>query len=111
MVAATKPKTMQKAVQISGALTDEAVRNESIKKVKKRGNMGEPSKHKNGRDNNKKTRTGNAFATTAKPVGRENTSAWPKCTTCNSYHAPKGPCRTCFNCKRPGHFAKDFRVV
>nr|GEV46904.1 hypothetical protein [Tanacetum cinerariifolium] len=32
MVAATKPKTIQKVVQISGALTDEAVRNESIKK-------------------------------------------------------------------------------
>ncbi|GJW40589.1 reverse transcriptase domain-containing protein [Tanacetum coccineum] len=32
MVAATEPKTMQKAVQISGALTDEAVRNGSIKK-------------------------------------------------------------------------------
>ncbi|GJR76920.1 putative reverse transcriptase domain-containing protein [Tanacetum coccineum] len=37
MVAATEPKTMQKAVQISGALTDEAVRNGSIKKVEKRG--------------------------------------------------------------------------
>ncbi|GJX71417.1 putative reverse transcriptase domain-containing protein [Tanacetum coccineum] len=35
---------MQKAVHISGALTDEAVRNGSIKKVKKRGNVGEPSK-------------------------------------------------------------------
>nr|GEZ58021.1 hypothetical protein [Tanacetum cinerariifolium] len=32
MVAATKPKTMQKAVQIFGALTDETVRNGSIKK-------------------------------------------------------------------------------
>ncbi|GKG06550.1 hypothetical protein Tco_0329519, partial [Tanacetum coccineum] len=32
MVAATKPKTIQKAVQISGVQTDEAVRNESIKK-------------------------------------------------------------------------------
>ncbi|GJW41928.1 reverse transcriptase domain-containing protein [Tanacetum coccineum] len=32
MVAATEPKTMQKAVQISGALTDEAVRNGSIRK-------------------------------------------------------------------------------
>ncbi|GKD08032.1 putative reverse transcriptase domain-containing protein [Tanacetum coccineum] len=111
MVAATEPKTMQKAVQISGALTDEAVRNGSIKKVEKRGNVGEPSKDKNGRDDNKRTRTGNAFATTANPVGRENTGAWPKCTTCNSYHAPGGPCRTCFNCNRPGHFAKDCRVV
>ncbi|GKF64257.1 reverse transcriptase domain-containing protein [Tanacetum coccineum] len=92
MVAATEPKAMQKAVQISGALTDEAVRNGSIKKVEKRGNVREPSKDKNGRDDNKRTRTGNAFATTANHVGRENTGAWPKCTTCNSYHAPKGPC-------------------
>ncbi|GKA65184.1 reverse transcriptase domain-containing protein, partial [Tanacetum coccineum] len=37
MVVATEPKTMQKAVQISGALTDEAIRNGSIKKVEKRG--------------------------------------------------------------------------
>ncbi|GJU51808.1 putative reverse transcriptase domain-containing protein [Tanacetum coccineum] len=96
---------------ISGALIDEAVRNGSIKKVKKRGNVGEPSKDKNGRDDNKMTRTGNAFATTANPVGRENTGAWPKCTTCNSYHAPRGPCRTCFNCNRPGHLARDCRVV
>ncbi|GJX64910.1 putative reverse transcriptase domain-containing protein [Tanacetum coccineum] len=96
---------------ISGALTDEAVRNGSIKKVKKGGNVGEPSKDKNGRDDNKRARTGNAFATTANPVGRENTGAWPKCTTCNSYHALGGPCRTCFNCNRPGHLARDCRVV
>ncbi|GJX86328.1 putative reverse transcriptase domain-containing protein [Tanacetum coccineum] len=58
---------------ISGALTDEAVRNGSIKKVEKRGNVGEPNKEKNGRDDNKRTRTGNTFATTVNPVGRENT--------------------------------------
>ncbi|GJU29221.1 putative reverse transcriptase domain-containing protein [Tanacetum coccineum] len=90
---------------------DEAVRNGSIKKVEKRGNMGEPSKDKNGRDDNKRTRTGNAFATTSNPVGRENMGAWPKCTTCNSYYAPRGPCRTCFNCNRPGHLARDCRVM
>ncbi|GKB15724.1 reverse transcriptase domain-containing protein [Tanacetum coccineum] len=73
MVAAMEPKTIHKVVQISSALTDEAVRNGSIKKVEKRGNVGEPSKDKNGRDDNKRTRTGNAFATTANPVGRENT--------------------------------------
>ncbi|GKF19723.1 hypothetical protein Tco_0068361, partial [Tanacetum coccineum] len=53
MVAATKPKTMQKVVLIYGALTDEAVRNRSIKKVEKRGNVGETSKDKNSRDDNK----------------------------------------------------------
>ncbi|GKF48018.1 reverse transcriptase domain-containing protein, partial [Tanacetum coccineum] len=111
MVAATEPKTMQKAVQISGALTDEAVRNGSIKKVKKRGNVREPSKDKNGRDDNKRTRTGNAFATTVNPVGRENTGAYPKCTTSKFYYAPGGPCGSCFNCNCPSHFTKDCRVV
>ncbi|GKF53755.1 putative reverse transcriptase domain-containing protein [Tanacetum coccineum] len=111
MVAAMKPKTIQKAMQISGALTDEAVRNGSIKKVEKRGNVGEPSKDKNGRDDNKKTRTGNAFATTVNPVGRVNASTWPKCTTCNSYHALRGPCHICFNCNCSGHLTRDCRGV
>nr|GEW18312.1 hypothetical protein [Tanacetum cinerariifolium] len=106
MVAATEPKTIQKVVQISDALTDEAVRNGSIKKVEKRGNVGEPSKDKNSRDDNKRTRTKNVFASTANPSG-----AWPKCTTCNSYHAPGGPCRSYFNFNRPGHLAKDCRGV
>ncbi|GJT18146.1 putative reverse transcriptase domain-containing protein [Tanacetum coccineum] len=111
MVAATEPKTMQKAVQIFGTLTDEAIRNGTIKKVEKRGNIGEPSKDRNGRDDNKRTRTVNAFATTVNPVGRENTGTWPKCTTCNSYHALGRPCYTCYNCNHPGHLAKDCRSV
>nr|GEU98318.1 hypothetical protein [Tanacetum cinerariifolium] len=68
-------------------------------------------REKNGRDDNKRIRNGNAFASAANPVGRENMSAWPKCTTCNSYHAPEGPYRTCFNCNRPCHLAKDCRDV
>ncbi|GJY68983.1 putative reverse transcriptase domain-containing protein [Tanacetum coccineum] len=110
MVAVTEPKTMQKGVQI-GALTDEAVRNGSIKKVEKRGNVGEPSKDKNGRDDNKRNKTRNAFATTTNPLGRENAGAWPKCTTCNSYHAPGGPCRTSFNYNRLGHLKRDCRFM
>ncbi|GJY97170.1 putative reverse transcriptase domain-containing protein [Tanacetum coccineum] len=109
MVAVTEPKTIQKAVQISGALTDEAVRNGSIKKVEKRENVEEPSKDRSGRDDHKRIRTGNAFATTVNPVERDNMGTWPKCTTCNSYHAPGGPCRACFNCKHPGHLARDCR--
>nr|GEX30504.1 putative reverse transcriptase domain-containing protein [Tanacetum cinerariifolium] len=86
-------------------------RNGSIKKVEKKGNVGELRKDKNGRDDNKRTRTGNAFATTTNPIGRKNAGAWPKCATCNSYHAPGGPCHICFNYNHPGHLPKDCRGV
>ncbi|GJS96452.1 putative reverse transcriptase domain-containing protein, partial [Tanacetum coccineum] len=112
IVVATKPPTIQKAMQIAGTLTDKALRNGSIKKnPEKRGNGGEPNKDRNGRDNNKRTRNGNAFATTVNPFMREYTGTAPKCTACNYHHPHETPCRTCFNCNRPGHFAKDCRVV
>ncbi|GJY84112.1 putative reverse transcriptase domain-containing protein, partial [Tanacetum coccineum] len=112
MVAATKPNTIQKAVQIARTLTDESLRNGTIKKnPEKRGNRGEPSKDRNGRDDNKRTRTGTAFATTANPVRGGYTGTAPKCTTCSYHHSPETPCRACFNYNRPGHFVKDCRVV
>ncbi|GJZ88349.1 putative reverse transcriptase domain-containing protein [Tanacetum coccineum] len=61
----------------NASLTDEAVRNGSINKVKKRGNVGEPSKDKNDRDDNKKTRSGNAFATTVNLVFLDDLSGLP----------------------------------
>nr|GEX69111.1 reverse transcriptase domain-containing protein [Tanacetum cinerariifolium] len=48
MVAATEPKTIQKAVQIASILIDEAIMNGSIKKnPEKRENEGEPRKDRN----------------------------------------------------------------
>ncbi|GJS89868.1 putative reverse transcriptase domain-containing protein [Tanacetum coccineum] len=64
---------------IASTLTDEALRNGSIKKnLEKRGNGGEPSKDRNRRDDNKRTRTGNSFAITANHVRREYTGTVPK---------------------------------
>nr|GEX20868.1 ribonuclease H-like domain-containing protein [Tanacetum cinerariifolium] len=112
MVVATEPITIQKAVPIAGTLTNEAIRNGSIKKnTEKRGNRVEPSKDRNRRNDNKRTRTGNAFATTTNHVKRGNTGMAPKCTTCNFYHPPETPYCTCFNWNRPGHLVKDYRVV
>ncbi|GJU44730.1 putative reverse transcriptase domain-containing protein [Tanacetum coccineum] len=112
IVVATEPKTIQKAVQIAGTLTDESLRNGSIKKnLENRGNEGEPNRDRNVRDDNKRTMTGNAFATTANPIRREYTGTAPKCTTCNYHHLPETPCRACFNYNRPRHFAKDCRDV
>nr|GEZ17531.1 putative reverse transcriptase domain-containing protein [Tanacetum cinerariifolium] len=79
--------------------------------VEKRENVEKPSKDKNDRDDNKRTRTENVFATTVSPVRRVNMDTWPKCATCNSYHVLGGPYLTCFNCNRPGHLAKDYRSV
>ncbi|GJT04093.1 putative reverse transcriptase domain-containing protein [Tanacetum coccineum] len=103
MVVATELKTIQKAVHLAGILTYEALRNRSIKKnPEKRGNVGEPSKDRNGREDNKRTRTGNAFATTANPVRGGYTGTAPKCTACGYHHSPETPCRSCFNCNRLG---------
>ncbi|GJW64064.1 putative reverse transcriptase domain-containing protein [Tanacetum coccineum] len=112
MVAITEPKTIQKAVQIAGLLTDEAIRNGSLKKnPEKRGNSRELGRDRNVRDNNKRSRIGNAFATTINPVRREYNGAAPKCAKCNLHHPPESPCHVCFNCNRPGHIIKDYRAL
>ncbi|GJX11843.1 putative reverse transcriptase domain-containing protein [Tanacetum coccineum] len=46
-------------------------------KILRERKCGEPSKDRNGREDNKRTRTVNAFATTVNPVGRENTVLFP----------------------------------
>ncbi|GKD12413.1 hypothetical protein Tco_1196820 [Tanacetum coccineum] len=108
MVAATELNSIQKAVQISGALTDKAVRNGSIKKIEKRGNVGEPRKDTSGRDDNKRTRIVNAFATTVNHVRRENTShlAW-ECRgvprNVNPVNARNATVRACYECGSTDH--------
>nr|GEV04315.1 transposon Ty3-I Gag-Pol polyprotein [Tanacetum cinerariifolium] len=112
MVAVMEPRTIQKVVQLADTLTDEALRNGSIKKNhEKRGNEREPNKDRNVRDDNKRTRTGNAFATNTNLVRRKNTGTIPKCTTCNIHNLPWGPSCACFNCNRLCHFARDCRVA
>ncbi|GJV13657.1 putative reverse transcriptase domain-containing protein [Tanacetum coccineum] len=91
MVAATEPKTMQKAVQISGALTDEAVRNGSIKKVEKRGNEGEPNKDRSGRDDNKRLRLGIGVPRNVNPVNARNLTI-RACYECGSTDHVRSAC-------------------
>nr|GFC68907.1 hypothetical protein [Tanacetum cinerariifolium] len=98
-------------VQKARTLTHEAIRNGSLKKnLKKRGNNEESSRDINVRDDNKRTKTGNAFATTTNPVRREYNGPIPKCVNCNLHYPSETPCRDCFNCDRLGHMAKDYRV-
>ncbi|GJU65045.1 putative reverse transcriptase domain-containing protein [Tanacetum coccineum] len=92
-------------------LTDEAIRNGALKKItKKRWNNGDPSRDRNVRDDNKRFRTGRAFATITNHVRKEYTGTTPKCLNCNYHHQPQVPCHLCTNCNRFGHIAKDCRV-
>ncbi|GJS46168.1 hypothetical protein Tco_0596289 [Tanacetum coccineum] len=58
MVAATEPTMIYSVVQKAGMLTDEAIRNEALKKItEKRRNSGEPSRDGKTRDDNKRPKT------------------------------------------------------
>nr|GFB51968.1 hypothetical protein [Tanacetum cinerariifolium] len=78
-------KKIQRVVHKAGPLTDEAVRNGSLKKNPEKRVSGEPNKDRNARDENKRTRTRNVFSTITNPA--------------------------CFNYGHPGHMAKDCRVA
>nr|GEV84213.1 hypothetical protein [Tanacetum cinerariifolium] len=72
----------------------------------KRGNEGESSKDRNGRDDNKRTRIGNAFAITTNPVMRENTGKGMALRIVNPVNArnPTAARGACFKCVGTDHF-------
>ncbi|GJW50953.1 putative reverse transcriptase domain-containing protein [Tanacetum coccineum] len=110
MVAAMEPKTIQKAVQIAGTLTDEALRNGSIKKnLEKRGNRGEPNKDRNARDDNKRIRTWCYNHQPCREREHENVpqSGTPDCRVVprnvNPINARNPVVKTCYECGSTNH--------
>ncbi|GJQ92628.1 putative reverse transcriptase domain-containing protein [Tanacetum coccineum] len=90
MVEAMEPTTIQSDVLKAVMLTDKAIRNGAMKKVtEKRGNSGELSMDGNFKDDNKRSRTGRAFATITNPVRKEYTGVTPKCPNYNYHHQPE----------------------
>ncbi|GJU29954.1 putative reverse transcriptase domain-containing protein [Tanacetum coccineum] len=78
MVATTDPMTIQSVILKAGVLTNEAIRNGSLKKnTEKRGNNRELSRDGNVEGDNKRSRTGRAFAITTNPVRKEYTGDRP----------------------------------
>ncbi|GJZ49603.1 putative reverse transcriptase domain-containing protein [Tanacetum coccineum] len=98
MVAATEPKTIQKAMQIAGTLIDEALRNGSTKKnPEKRGNGGEPSKDRYVRDDNKGFLDWKCFCSkTDKPLGESYTDCRVAPRNVNPVNARNPVARTCY---------------
>ncbi|GKB21213.1 putative reverse transcriptase domain-containing protein [Tanacetum coccineum] len=98
-----------KSKKSAGTLTNEALRNGSIKKNhEKRGSVGEPSKDRNEKKDNKRTKTGNAFAMTANPVKGSYTGHFARdCRVAprnvNPINARNPVARTCFECGSTDH--------
>ncbi|GJT54818.1 putative reverse transcriptase domain-containing protein [Tanacetum coccineum] len=101
MVAAMESKTIQKVVQLAGTLTDEALRNGSIKKnPEKRGNEEEPRTSET-----QQSRMGNDFAITINPVRGGYTGMAPKMVprNVNPVNAINTVARTCYECGSTDH--------
>ncbi|GJW05618.1 putative reverse transcriptase domain-containing protein [Tanacetum coccineum] len=110
MLRATQPTTIQSAILKAGILTDEAVRCGTLtRSSEKRKEVEETSKQGGSWKDNKKAKVGKGFVATA-PPRNVNVGAYPKCAKCFTYHPESGPCRLCFNCQKPGHFARDCRA-
>nr|GEY64656.1 retrotransposon protein, putative, Ty3-gypsy subclass [Tanacetum cinerariifolium] len=107
-------KTLKKerAVQKVRTLIDEAVRNRSMKKnPKKKRNGRDPNIDRNARDENKRTSTGNDFATTTKPDCR----VAPRMVNPMNTRNPTATPGACYECGRTDHFKvacpRDFLEV
>ncbi|GJU54186.1 putative reverse transcriptase domain-containing protein [Tanacetum coccineum] len=103
-------KCIGSAILKAGILTDEAVCCGTLTMgSKKRKEVEETSKQGGSWKDNKKAKVGKGFVATS-PPRNENVGSYPKCAKCSAYHPESGPCRLCFNCQKPSHFARDCRA-
>ncbi|GJW65091.1 reverse transcriptase domain-containing protein [Tanacetum coccineum] len=107
MLKATQPSTIQDAILRASILTDKAISCGTLSKSnEKRKAVEETGKFRWSWRDKKKAKMGAGFVAIAPPKN-EFVNQYPKCTKCYTYHPDDGVCRLCFNCQRPGHFAKD----
>ncbi|GJY28472.1 putative reverse transcriptase domain-containing protein [Tanacetum coccineum] len=107
MLRATQPTMKQSVILKAGILTDKAVRCGTLSRSReKRKEAEETSKQGGSWKDNKKAKVGKGFVVTA-PTRNENVGSYSKCAKCSAYYPEGGPCRLCFNCQKPSHFARD----
>nr|GEZ89617.1 hypothetical protein [Tanacetum cinerariifolium] len=109
---ASKPKTIQEAIEIATELMDKKIRTfaerEKASKIKFE-NTSRNTQNQQQQHSNKRQNTGRVYSATSsekKQYGRSR----PLCAKCNYHH--DGPCvLKCRNCNKFGHAARNCRSV
>ncbi|GJU12842.1 putative reverse transcriptase domain-containing protein [Tanacetum coccineum] len=107
-VKASKPKTMQEAIEFTTELMDEKTHAYAERQAERKRKYDDLSKNnQNQQQQNKRQNTGQAY-TTGNSDRKSYAGPKPLCSKCNYNH--EGPCPPrCNNCKKVGHLAKDCR--
>ncbi|GJQ91480.1 putative reverse transcriptase domain-containing protein [Tanacetum coccineum] len=106
-VVASKPKTMQEAIEMATELMDRRNNTLAERQAENKRKIEDTPRNNQTQQPNKRQNTGRAYAA-GNGDRRPYEGAKPRCPKCNFNH--NGPCTPpCTNCKKPGHLAKDCR--
>ncbi|GKE28805.1 putative reverse transcriptase domain-containing protein, partial [Tanacetum coccineum] len=109
-VVASKPKTMQDAVEIATELMDKKIRTFAERQTESKRKFEDTSRNtlnQQQQQQNKRQNTGRAYIAGS---GEKNPyrGSKPLCSKCNYHH--DGPCAPkCYKCNKVGHFSRDCR--
>nr|GFC58297.1 hypothetical protein [Tanacetum cinerariifolium] len=112
-VVASKPKTMQEAIEIATKLTDKKIRTFAEREIASKRKFENTSRttrnQQQQQHSNKRQNTGRVY-TAAFGGKKQYRGSKPLCAKCNYHH--DGPCAPkCHNCNKIGHLARDCRVT
>ncbi|GJR42846.1 putative reverse transcriptase domain-containing protein [Tanacetum coccineum] len=108
-IVASKPKTMQEAIEMATELMDKRVSTIAERQAENKRKFENTSRNNQNQQQqqNKRQNTGQAY-TAGNSDRKSYAGSKPLCSKCNYNH--EGPCLPkCSNCKRVGHLAKDCR--
>nr|GEY68430.1 hypothetical protein [Tanacetum cinerariifolium] len=109
-VVASKPKTMQEAIEIATELMDKKIRTFAERETatkRKFENTSRNTQNQQQQHSNKRQNTGRVY-TAASGEKKQYVGSRPLCAKCNYHH--DGPCAPkCRNCNKIGHLARDCR--
>ncbi|GJQ96952.1 putative reverse transcriptase domain-containing protein [Tanacetum coccineum] len=107
-VKASKPKTMQEAIEFTTELMDDKTQAYAERQAERKRKYDDLSKN-NQNQQNKRQNTGQAY-TAGNSDRKSYAGSKPLCSKCNCHHEA-GPCPPrCSNCNRVGHLARDCRI-